>query len=98
MTPAGRDSVAETVTVIEHPSFISLYEDELGQEGLPITAVDPDKLPRLTVSIFPDAENKDLDALGPDRAAAELRASSHERAGRDHLRQRPRPIHAARAA
>jgi type III restriction enzyme len=63
MTPPGLDSAAEIVTVIEHPSFISLYENELAQEGLPITAVDPDKLPRLTVSIFPDADNKDLDAL-----------------------------------
>lgn len=63
MTPPGLDSAAETVTVIEHPSFISLYEDELSQEGLPIQAVDPDKLGRTTVTIFPDAEHKDLDAL-----------------------------------
>ncbi len=63
MTPPGLDAAAETVTVIEHPSFISLYEDELSQEGLPIAAVDPDKLPRTTVTIYPDREHKDLDAL-----------------------------------
>lgn len=63
MTPPGIDSAAETVTVIEHPSFVSLYEDELSQEGLPIVAVDPDKLGRTTITIFPDAEHKDLDAL-----------------------------------
>lgn len=63
MTPPGLDAAAETVTVIEHPSFISLYEDELSQEGLPILAVDPDKLDRLTVTIYPDREKKDLDEL-----------------------------------
>jgi type III restriction enzyme len=63
MTPPGLDSAAETVTVIEHPSFISLYEDELSQEGLPIVAVDPDKLPRMTVTIYPDSEHKDLEQL-----------------------------------
>jgi type III restriction enzyme len=63
MTPPGLDSAAETVTVIEHPSFISLYEEELSQEGLPIIAVDAEKLGRTTVTIYPDHENKDLDAL-----------------------------------
>lgn len=63
MTPPGLDAASETVTVIEHPSFISLYEEELSQEGLPITAVDPDKLPRTSVTIFPDGEKKDLEDL-----------------------------------
>lgn len=63
MTPPGLDSAAEVVTVIEHPSFISFYEDELSQEGLAISAVDPDKLPRTTVTIYPDGEHKDLDEL-----------------------------------
>jgi type III restriction enzyme len=63
MTPPGLDAASETVTVIEHPSFISLYEDELSQEGLPILAVDPDQLGRSTVTIYPDNENKDLDVL-----------------------------------
>jgi type III restriction enzyme len=63
MIAPGPDSVAETVTVIEHPSFISLYEEELSQEGLPIVAVDPDKLGRTTLTIYPDHENKDLENL-----------------------------------
>lgn len=63
MTPPGLDSAAETVTVIEHPSFISLYEEELSQEGLPIAAFDAEKLGRTTVTIYPDHEHKDLERL-----------------------------------
>ncbi len=63
MTPPGKESVAETVTVVEHASFVTLYEDELADEGLPLQTVDVEKVPRTTVSIYPDAENKDLKAL-----------------------------------
>lgn len=63
MTAPGEESVAETVTVVEHPSFAALYEEELAEEGLPIEMMDVTKVPRTTVSIFPDAENKDLAAL-----------------------------------
>jgi type III restriction enzyme len=63
MTPPGDEAVAETVTVVEHPSFVTLYEDQLADEGLPIESVDVEKVPRTTVSIYPDAENKDLEAL-----------------------------------
>ena len=63
MTPPGEEAVAETVTVVEHPSFLSLYEEELADEGLPIESIDVTKVPRTTVSIYPDAENKDLAAL-----------------------------------
>lgn len=61
MTPPGE--VAEVVTVVEHSQFISLYEEELSQEGLPIEVVDIDKVPKTTVTIYPDGENKDLEAL-----------------------------------
>ncbi|HZQ07282.1 MAG TPA: DEAD/DEAH box helicase family protein [Anaerolineae bacterium] len=61
MTLPGQ--AAEVVTVVEHSAFTSLYQDELAQEGLPIEIVDVDKVPRTTVSIFPDAEHKDLQAL-----------------------------------
>lgn len=63
MTPPGPEGVAETVTVVEHPSFVSLYEDELADEGLPIQTIDVEKVPRTTVSIYPDSENKDLETL-----------------------------------
>jgi len=62
MTPPG-ESVAEVVTVVEHKAFTNLYRDELSQEGLPIAEVDIDDVPRTTVTIFPDAEHKDLDEL-----------------------------------
>jgi len=60
MTPPGQAN--ELVTVVEHPAFSSLYEQELEQEGLPIEVLDTDKVPATTVTIFPD-ETKDFDAL-----------------------------------
>lgn len=62
MTPLA-EAVAETVTVVEHKAFTDLYRDELSQEGLPIAEVDLDDVPRTTVTIYPDAEHKDLEAL-----------------------------------
>ena len=43
MTPPGQAN--ELVTVVEHPSFISLYEQELDQEGLPIAIEEVEKVP-----------------------------------------------------
>lgn len=63
MVPSGEGQVAEVVTVVEHKAFLDLYRDELSQEGLPIEVVDIEKVPRTTVTIYPDAENKDLKAL-----------------------------------
>lgn len=63
MTPPGTNGAAELVTVVEHRAFIDLYRDQLSQEGLPIEVVDIDKVPRTTVTIYPDAANKDLTAL-----------------------------------
>lgn len=63
MTPTGAGQAAEVVTVVEHRSFINLYRDELGQEGLPIEVVDIENVPRTTVTIYPDSANKDLQAL-----------------------------------
>ena len=60
MTPPGQAN--ELVTVVEHPAFTSLYEQELEKEGLPIEVLDTDKVPATTVSIFPD-EKKDWEAL-----------------------------------
>lgn len=63
MTPSGAAQAAEVVTVVEHGSFINLYREELGQEGLPIEVVDIEKVPRTTVTIYPDGANKNLQAL-----------------------------------
>ena len=63
MTPPGANQAAEVVTVVEHKAFLDLYRDELSQEGLPIEVVDIDKVPRTTVTIYPDKANKDLALL-----------------------------------
>ena len=61
ITPPG--GANEIVTVVDHPSFASLYQQELAQEGLPIEMVDVDEIPRTTVSIYPDEGRKDVKAL-----------------------------------
>ena len=60
MTPPGQAN--ELVTVVEHPAFSELYEQELEQEGLPIEVLDTDDVQATTVTIFPD-ESKDWDEL-----------------------------------
>ena len=57
------DRVAEVVTVVEHPAFISLYKQQLNQEGLPIEVVNVEDVPKTTVTIFPDREHKDVVGL-----------------------------------
>ena len=61
MVPTG--GAAELVTVVEHNAFVSLYQQELSQEGLSIEVVDVDKVPKSTVTIFPDREKKDVKRL-----------------------------------
>ena len=61
MTPPGQAN--ELVTVVEHPAFASLYQQELAQEGLPLEIVDLDHVPATTISIYPDEARKDLGAL-----------------------------------
>ena len=63
MIPPGQGQVAEVVTVVEHKSFTDLYREELAEEGLFIEEADADKVPRTTVTIYPDSEHKDLEAL-----------------------------------
>ena len=60
MTPPG--SANELVTVIEHPAFTNLYQQELEQEGLDLQVIDSGRVPPTTVSIFPD-ECKDWQTL-----------------------------------
>ncbi|MGA8185452.1 MAG: DEAD/DEAH box helicase family protein [Terriglobia bacterium] len=63
MTPPGSQGASETVTVVEHPAFASLYQEQLAQEGLPLEITDVDKVPTTTVSIYPDEARKDFKAL-----------------------------------
>ncbi|MBI5640804.1 MAG: DEAD/DEAH box helicase family protein [Nitrospirae bacterium] len=60
MTPPGQ--AAEVVTVVEHSAFVNLYKEQLSQEGLPIEIVDIDKVPKTTVTIYPDT-SKDFEKL-----------------------------------
>ncbi|MCX6842795.1 MAG: DEAD/DEAH box helicase family protein [candidate division WOR-3 bacterium] len=57
------ESVAEIVTVVEHPAFVDFYRQQLEQEGLSLEVVDVEQVPSTTVSIFPDQEKKDVRAL-----------------------------------
>ena len=61
MVPYG--DVSEILTVVEHQAFVSLYQEELSQEGLPIEVIDVGQVPRTSVTIFPDRENKNFDQL-----------------------------------
>jgi len=61
MTPPGE--AAELITVVEHPAFVSLYQQELEQQGLFIETIDVERVPKTTVTIYPDAEKKDCAAL-----------------------------------
>ncbi len=61
MFPLG--DTPELVTVIEHPAFRKLYEDELAQEGLDIAVLPIREVFKQTVTIFVDHEHKDVEAL-----------------------------------
>lgn len=63
ITPPGKQGAHEILTVVEHPAFAALYDQQLAQEGLPIEVVDVDHIPSTTVSIYPDEARKDLAAL-----------------------------------
>jgi len=60
MPPGG---VAEIVTVVEHAFFVRFYQEELAQEGLDIEVTDVNRVPKTTVSIYPDGVRKDVAAL-----------------------------------
>ncbi|MGQ9807196.1 MAG: DEAD/DEAH box helicase [Armatimonadota bacterium] len=61
MFPLG--DIPELVTVIEHPAFRKLYEDELAQEGLDIAVLPVREVFKQTVTIFVDHKHKDVAAL-----------------------------------
>jgi type III restriction enzyme len=60
MFPPGE--ALETVTVIEHPAFRALYDQELSQEGVEIAVMPAGEAYKQTVTIFVDA-NKPVDKL-----------------------------------
>lgn len=61
MFPLG--DTPELVTVVHHPAFRKLYEEELAQEGLDIPVLPIRETIKQTVSIFPDKAKKPLEKL-----------------------------------
>src|SRR5205823_9992529 len=61
MTAPG--DVDEILTVVEHKAFASLYQQELSQQGLEIEIVDVERVPRTTITIFPDSSKPNFDQL-----------------------------------
>ena len=102
MTPPGQ--AAELVTVVEHPAFVSLYQQELEQQGLFIETIDVDRVPKTTVAIFPDKEHKDcaaLDIVIPSVSAGfsrrpTLEGLTIEDVRKQFARYRPLPVGEAR--
>jgi type III restriction enzyme len=98
MTPPGE--AAELVTTVEHPMFVSLFQQELEQEGLFIETMDVEHVPKTTVTIFPDKEKKDiaeLDIVLPEISAGFSRLATLEGLTLDDVRKqfaryRPLPV------
>ncbi len=63
MTPPGLGMANEMVTVVEHPAFVSLYREQLAEQGLFVEEADADRIEPTTITIFPDEAHKDLKAL-----------------------------------
>jgi len=61
MTAPG--DVDEILTVVEHRAFASLYQQELSQEGLEIEIVEVEKVPRTTVTIYPETSKSNFAEL-----------------------------------
>jgi len=61
MFPLG--DVPEMVTVVHHPAFRKLYEEELAQEGLDIAVLPIREVFKQTVTVFVDHANKPVEDL-----------------------------------
>ena len=61
MFPLG--DTPEMVTVVHHPAFRKLYEEELAQEGLDIAVLPLREAFRQTVTIFVDRDKKPIEEL-----------------------------------
>jgi type III restriction enzyme len=57
------ENIPEMVTVVHHPAFRKLYEEELAQEGLDIAVLPLREVLKQTVTIFVDREKKPVDEL-----------------------------------
>lgn len=97
MEPLG--DTPETVTVIHHPAFRKLYEDELAQDGLDIPFLPIREVFKQTVTIFVDHEKKPVSDLELEvplisdaiTTTAELGELTFEEV-RDYFRSRFQPL------
>jgi type III restriction enzyme len=99
MFPSGE--IPELVTVIEHPAFRKLYEDELAQEGVDIAVLPLREAFKQTVTIFADHRNKAVEDLEIEiplisdavESSAELKGLSFEEVcGYFRARFKPLPL------
>ncbi|MCK6559519.1 DEAD/DEAH box helicase family protein [candidate division KSB1 bacterium] len=89
----------EMVTVVHHPAFRKLYEDELAQEGLDIAVLPIREAFKQTVTIFVDHEHKPVENLAIEiplisdaiETTNELQGLTFE-AVRDYFQQRYQPL------
>lgn len=96
---APDQNIVETVTVVHHPAFRKLYEDELAQEGLDIAVLPIRESIKQTVTIFVDSPKKpvaDLDIELPSVSdaivtSAELEALSFDEI-KTYFKQRFQPL------
>jgi len=91
------------VTVVEHPAFVSLYQQELEQQGLFIETIDVDRVPKTTVAIFPTRKTKtaapwisSFPRLVQDSAAARFGGSNITDVRQQFARYQPLPVGEAR--
>ena len=89
----------EMVTVVHHPAFRKLYEEELAQEGLDIAVLPIREAFKQTVTIFVDQKKKPVEKLEIEiprisdavETTAELQGLTSEEV-RDYFKQRFRPL------
>lgn len=89
----------EMVTVVHHPAFRKLYEEELAQEGLDIAVLPIREMIKQTVSIFVDQVNKPVEDLEIEiplvsdaiETTAELQGLTFEEV-RQYFNQRYQPL------
>jgi len=97
MFPLG--DVPEMVTVVHHPAFRKLYEEELAQEGLDIAVLPIRETIKQTVTIYVDRDKKRVVELDMEipfvsdsvENTAELEGLSFEEI-RDYFRKRFQPL------
>mgnify|MGYP005849273191 CR=1 FL=1 len=94
-----QQDIPEILTVVHHPAFRQLYEDELAQEGFEIGVSPAREAIKQTVSVYVDRENKPVEDLEIEiPQVSDAISSSAELSGltfahvEDYFRSRFRPL------